>query len=437
MKYHNDLWLCFMSIAGGLVLAWILVAPSHAQTQLIAPAKLRAMLATLPECEDSPIFDAGEFQAILRDPTTLWYTHEEMPPAYQIGGGADGNIGPLRFSDVMINVSNAAGEGDKADGFGGNANIDAPWKTRPGGTNHVKNLRDFKGVYRPKQANGKPYPIVTYQRIFTDQRRAGDRAIGTDWIFPVGTVFLEVLVQRAPDGRDYVFEIRVRKRVTGDWEMDVLRPFPTPDTLEAAIRNVSQRWYSDTKSQEVVRLLRDTRRTIPAFELKEIQPGERFGDGQDITTFYNKVQIDYLPPLSERHDALVAHLLTHTAFASALGEDWNIGNNKEAFHLVPFGYDGAFVGNDFQSCKECHKHCGIAARRLDRGRGWQGAVRGGNEQILSFHPIEPSSYVGTKQGRPGPVVFRKAFLDAGVIEPFDTAKHQPSMYHLLRELPRL
>lgn len=437
-KFTDDLWRYTLAACGGLVLVWLLTAPLSAQTQLIPPAKLRAMLATLPECEDSPIFDEGEFQAILRDPTTLWYTHAEMPPAYQIGGGADGNVGPLRFSDVMVNVSNANGEGDKPDGEGGNANIDAPWKTRPGGTNHVKNLRDFKGLYLPKQRSGRPFPIATYQRIFTDQRRAGDRNVGTDWIFPVGTVFLEVLVQRAPDGRDYVFEIRVRKRVVGEWEMDVLRPFPTPESLEEAIRNVSPRWYGDAKSQAVVRLLRDTERPLTPMVLKEVQPGERFNTtADDIVTFERTTTIDYLPPLSERHDELVKYLLTKTAFTSALGEEWNIGNNREAFHLVPFNYDGGFVGTDFQSCKECHKHCGIAARKLDRGRGWQGAVRGGNEQILSFHPIEPASFVGTKQGNAGPVVFRKAFLDAGIVEPFDVSKHPASKYHLLRELPRL
>lgn len=433
-----------------LCLFYGLSCPVSARTaepvQIVPAAKLRAMLATLPECEDSPIFDAGEFQAILKDPTTLWYTHAEMPPAYQIGGGADGNVGPLRFADVMINVSNAAGEGDKANGAGGNMNVDAPWKTRPGGTSHVKNLRDFKGMWLPKQKNGRAYPVATYERIFTEQRFRNDRNLGTDWIFPVGTVFIEVLVQRSPtDGRDYVFEIRVRKRVTGNWEMDVLKPFPTPDSLEAAVRNVSPRWYSDAKSRALVAQLRDTSRELPVFSLREVQPGEQFARNggeytlDDIVTFERSARVEYLPPLSERHDALVAHLLTHTKFTSALGEEWNIGNKSEAFHLVPFNYDGAFVGSDFESCKDCHKHAGLAARKFDRGRGWQGALRGGNEQILSFHPVEPSSYVGTKQGRVGAVVFRKAFIDGGIVEKFDVKKHPADMYHLLRpeNMPRL
>lgn len=432
----DDLWRYALAICGGLVLAWLLAAPARGQTQIVPPAKLRAMLATLPQIEDSPIFDSGELQKILADPTTLWYTHAEMPPAYQIGGGADGNVGPLRFADVMINVSNAAGEGDKPDGQGGSMNVDAPWKPRPGGTARVVNLRDFKGMWLPKQPSGRPWPVATYQRIFTDQRRRGDRNLGTDWIFPVGTVFIEVLVQRAPDGRDYVFELRIRKRVSGSWEMDILRPFPTAKSLETAIRNVSTQWDRDEQSRTVVALLRDQRRTIPRFTLEERQPGESFATREDdLITFRRTAQIDYLPPLSARHDALVAHLLTHTPFATALGETWQIGNQSEPFHLVPFAYDGGFVGTDFADCRDCHQHCGLASRLFDRGRGWQGALRGGNEQIISWHPIEPSSFVGTKQGRPGPVEFRAEFLAAGVVEKFDPAKHPRPKYHELAELP--
>lgn len=436
----NILWAMVLLVGIACVIASVIALVSstaHAQTQLVPPAKLKAMLATLPECEDPTIFEPGEFQDILKDPTTLWYTHAEMPPAYQIGGGADGNIGPLRFADVMINVSNAAGEGDKPDGEGGSMNIDSPWRPRPGGTARVVNLRDFKGMWLPKKPDGKPYPVAHYQRVFTDQRRRGDRATGTDWIFPVGTVFIEVLHQRGPDGRDYVFEIRIRKRVTGSWEADVLRPFPTMASLERELRKMNPQWHLDEKTREVVRLLRDDERKVPTFTLVESEPGESFqNQTDDIVTFKGEAKIDFLPELANDHNAATKYLLTNTAFTSALREDWTIGNDAHGFGLVPYQYDGQFIEPSFIGCMECHRHCGLASRLFDRGRGWQGALRGGNEQIISWHPIEPSSYVRTKQGRPGPVVFRQAFIDAGMLERWEPDRHPAKMYHLLRELPR-
>lgn len=428
---------------------------SFAQVQLIEEDQLHSMLALLPDMEDSPIFEeSGQLQAIITDPTTIWYTHKEMPPAYQIGAGIRGNQPPLRFADPKINVSDdvvqrpdgtVGGEGVLPDGKGGNANIDFPWALGPGGTARSVNVRDFKGMWLPKKDNGDPWPVVYYNYDFFVRFPNDNRRLrGWDWVFPVDTVFIEVLVMHYK-GKDYVFEIRVRRRERGDWDVDLYRPFDSPQDLEYKIRQLAPGWDTDRQTRKVVRILRDEDREIPVRTLTKTFEGERSDtDEDDVTAFSASARIDPIPRLAstrEEHDQLTELLLTTTTFKSVLEIDWVPGNDDETcvFHIVPPRYDGAFAGKNRQECNSCHKHTCRSAREFDLLRGWYAMLRGNRGKIFSFCFADPESYVGTAMGNPflpagsdPEVKVRPEFLAAGVVEKFDKERHPKSKYHILK-----
>ena len=286
--------------------------------QLMSKGNLEAVRNILPKVEEASIFDHTlTLQEILLSPQTMWYTNVELPQAYQVGGGLDGNEGKLRFSDPLINISNARGEGDKPNGEGGNLNIQDPWEMRPGGTSRCLNLRDIKGFYLPlNEKTGKLWPVAVYERNFVGQRFARDVNLGTDWIFPVGTVFLEILIQHY-DSVDYVFEIRVRIRVTGMWEKTVMKPFQNGRDLSETIKKLSRRWYQDQVTRDLIGYLKNNK----SGHIRMTQPGENQNDpADDIVVLERSYTIDFVPELSSNHDKLCAYLLKNIAFKDCLEE---------------------------------------------------------------------------------------------------------------------
>lgn len=424
----------------------LFASAAFAQVQLIPRDDLAAMLDTLPDMDDSTILPVGDLQKIISDPSTMWYTRAEMPPAYQLGAGNLGNQSPLRFADPMLNVSRDGGgtEDSKPDGLGGNANVDFPWGMAPGGTMRAVNVRDFKAMWLPKQPSGEPWPVVyfghTYQGLFNER----DRTAGVDWTFPVGTVFIEVLVQRY-GGVDYPFEIRLRRRDRISWDTDVLRPFAS---RQALIDRLTSYDASQTAQQIASQL-----RAMPTPQPEPYRmtfEGERNGRQDDLLVFSAVASLDVLPPMPEK---LTHELLTKTQFVSVHGGDWNPANKSEPFSIVPPLYDGAFAGTNEQSCNSCHEHCTEPARHFDRLRGWYGLIRGSRDKIFSWHPIEPAAFVGAVRGRtltnhPAtdqipytvqgqrrtfPLYLRPEFVSAGVVAKYEPQKHPVGRYQLLTE----
>ena len=59
------------------------------------------------------------------------------------------------------------------------------------------------------------------------------------------------------DGESLPCEIRIRKRVEGDWETDLFRPFPTARSLAERIQQVRPNWRNDEKLVALVDHLLD------------------------------------------------------------------------------------------------------------------------------------------------------------------------------------
>jgi hypothetical protein len=272
-------------------------------------------------------------------------------------------------------------------------------------------------LWLPRDSQGVFWPVVWYPHTGPGG--------GYGWTFPNGAVLGEVLSIHGPDGRDYTFELRLRTREVGYWEVDVYRPFPTAADLAGRIKQLRPGWKAHTNLVQFCSHLEE-QRPLAVQSLADYQPLVR--------TFRQTMGVDELPPLDA---ALVTELLTTTPFRSALGRVWRqdargvatcAPTTTSPFHIVPINYDAGFVSLDSQSCMRCHITTNQSVRNFDSGRDWYGRIRG-SDGIFSFHPFAPESVSGN--GYTAPVRMRSELTAAGVIAPYNSRIHVASKYQSL------
>ena len=98
---------------------------------------------------------------------------------------------------------------------------------------HATNVKTFKFVRFPEK-DGKPLPMVYYR----------GRLGKTQWLYPVGTMFGEVLITTGKDGYGRCCELRTRVREIAGWRPNVHRPFETAHDLLDAIEKLFPDWQS-------------------------------------------------------------------------------------------------------------------------------------------------------------------------------------------------
>jgi hypothetical protein len=354
----------------------------------------------LPEVADEDV------QAILNDPRLILYTDQEMPDCYQIW---DGQLPGLHAVSYNISANDSEPYG--------NGNIEFPWG-KAAGTHRTTNVFTVRFVSLPRDENGKLLPVTWYRK-----QLAGDAQPGYGWIFPVGTVFGEVLSMKSPWGPYYTFEMRLRIRETGEWNVDVYRPYRTAEELAKKIKELRPEWR---KAPQLAKLV--THLDSPVAMKKHV-----LANGHPGRVIYQSMGIDNLPDAGD--DALIVELL-NTQFRSALGSTWRKSANgvhtcapttAARFHIVPANYDAGFIEVDRVSCLRCHETTNQHVRDFQSGRDWYGRVRG-SDGIFSFHPFEPSSISGNGYGNTSPQM-RTEFVRGGILERFSPARHSPRLYH--------
>lgn len=372
--------------------------PPAPPVKLVHAARETELRRFLPKVADSDV------QAMLDDPRLVFYTDQEIPKAYQFFDGAFPGV-----HAVSYNIS-----ANNSEPFG-NGNIEFPWGT-PAGTHRSPGVTTFRFFLLPKDENGQTRPVAWFQ--------PPDGSYS--WIFPIGTVFGEVLGVPGSDGKNYTFELRTRRRETGDWTVDVFRPFPTSAHLVDRIKELAPEWKSRDNLVKFISHLEGPQK-LPVLVLADQQPAGR--------PFVQQAGVDTLPSLED--DALVAKLLLTTTFRSAHGKVWRRGSDgvttaapttQASFHVVPKYYDAGFVEVDQVSCMRCHSTVSKSVDNFNSGRDWYGKVRG-SDGIFSFHPFEPSSisYHGYSQQ----VQMRGEFVKGKLLERFDPARHPNRVYHTL------
>jgi hypothetical protein len=379
-----------------LAVAWTLAGTAYGQ--LVDPAKEAQLRRLIP------------VEKYANDPDLILYTSKEMPSVFQHKANGYGELG------FYLSAHNFSGNGAERVG---NAN-EFPWKNA-GGTDRCTNVSTFKFLKLPK---GYPAVWSRYesQTVYGMDYRGNvlKRPDGVmhGWLFPVGTVFGEVLLMRGPDGYDYPFELRIRERVNGAWAVDVFRQFPTAESLLSAVSGLPP---FDGRDSLIAHLTADV--PLPRRTLADTNHGTR-------RAFQVTASEDYLPPISEE---AATYLLTHTTFKSALGETWRgtdcfAPTTKAPWHIVPANSEITFVGTDQESCMRCHDSTLMHVSEFQFGRDWYGKVRGSVDKILSFNPAALQCVSSNGGWRP-PIIRNIP----GVIEHYDPAKHPAEIYHQLRD----
>ncbi len=179
-----------------------------------------------------PRVENAQLRQLVDDPRLLIYTDAEMPKAYQFFDGAFPGV-----HSVSYNIS-----ANGSEPFG-NGNREFPW-SHPAGTHRATNLSAFRFLWLPRDSQGIFWPVVWH--------RQADSQGGYAWTFPVGAVLGEVLALHGPDGHDYTFELRLRTREVGFWDVDVYRPFPTAADLARRIRELRPQWKAQTQPGAVL-----------------------------------------------------------------------------------------------------------------------------------------------------------------------------------------
>lgn len=347
-----------------VVLLCGLGAKNEPSLRFVASDRHDALMKFLPQTEDPWLQN-------LKSREIVFYGQQEMPPAYQIW---DGHLQGIH--SIFYNIS-----ADKPRERFGNPNLEFPWKS-PAGLDQSDNAGSIKFVVLP---DGQPI-LWWRERLPHDGNAAGTFR----WIYPVGTVFGEILTVRSPDGWDYTFEVRTRTRMTKNWAVNVFRPFTSPAELADRIKKLEPKWREQDH--------------LVAWLNRDQLSASRLFNPHPQTVFDRTALLDPLPPLQP---ALVEKLLTQTPFKSALGQVWlqSLESNTEGhaptteagFHIVPKNYGGAFMAVTSRKCMTCHDTTGMHADDFQFGRDWYGRVRG-SDGIFSFHIFDPSCISGNGIG---------------------------------------
>jgi hypothetical protein len=371
------------TILSALVLLCGLGADKAQSLRFVADERHDALMQFLPQTEDAWLKQ-------LKTRKIVFYTNAEMPPAYQIW---DGHLQGIH--SIFYNIS-----ADKPRERFGNPNLEFPWKG-PAGLDESDNAQTIKFVVLPDDQ-----PILWWR----ERMRFDSHPEGTfRWIYPVGTVFGELLTIKNPDGWDYTFELRTRTRMAKSWAVNVFRPFANPDELAERIKKLEPNW-------------RDNGPFVEWLQRDELNVS-RLNNSHPRTIFDRTALVDPLPSLQP---LLVAKLLTETPFKSVLGQSWrhSLQSDAEAyaptaataFHIVPKNYGGGFMEVTSRKCMSCHETTGMHADDFQFGRDWYGRVRG-SDGIFSFHIFEPSCISGNGIGVTPQL--RTELLRAGKLQQYD------------------
>jgi hypothetical protein len=394
----------------------IAVPLSGRPVDLMPPNRLAEFAARLPCLESATL------RATIESPRTMWYDKTSLTPGYQDSFG-DNVVAPIGMRPNSIDESliDTAVPGGHAQIFIEKGVFHFPFGKPIGNVTSVEVI-DF---WQLPQVSGQTLPVVHWRR---DPNQYTHRI---EWMFPVGTVFGEVLFM-TEGGVRYPFEIRTRTRTLDGWAVDAYRPFPSAEDLAKAIdekRGAKADWASSTALDALVTQLR-----TPA-----LQPF-RVSATHFVSAFAARdAGRDLLPELSSSDAELIHELLMTTPFRSARGIAWKQQGGLYAWaaaasgpgQIVPKNYNAAAIEVSEASCDSCHRDAGRPFEAwydniLAYGELW------GNDEIFTWHPFTLARFVDSQ----GAVVnfnydnrqIRPDFVAAGLITAYSATNHPATFY---------
>jgi len=360
---------------------------AYPRVRLVSDAKDETYRRFIPALDPEQVPD---WIVSLKDnPDIIFYTDAEMPPRFQDWDAQ---------SQGIYSTSRDTGSSN-------NGNREFPWAD-PAGTQFMssKNFFTVKFFLLPKDL-----PVLWWRQPISSPNTsnnglADSRPGSVHWLFPVGTVFAELLLTvDVVDGKriGYPFEYRLRRRHRDGWEVERLSPFNSPGDLAAHIKDLWSDWQQQPDLLAMVDHLEKPRTGKLEYLEDERHPQRAI----KVTAVK-----DTLPNLTAEH----TRALLQTPFKSSFGAVWrSLGDidgygptSKQNFHIAPKNYLSHFISAD-GDCMTCHRDTLKHQRDFDRGREWYGRIRGG-DGIISWYPFEPTN-TGSDFS------FRKKFVDAGML----------------------
>lgn len=337
---------------------------------LIDPGHLAAYIKNLPNLED-PIMDE-----ILHSPFTIWYDENSMVFTYQDSFGNPTGPEGLRANRVAYDVGSTASEpGIRAlTEYFELQTFKYPFSISAGRLDH-ENSQAIYFWKPPTDAQGKPLPVIWWKN-----------ASHWHWIFPVGTVFGELLLVKDAGARSewFIHEVRTRVRQLDHWKTDIFRPFPRATDFASSIKKYRPNWQSTDLKALVDHLENPNTLTPGRLDSKAYEKAV-----PSISGFY-----DYLPETKDH--ALIRTLLTRVKFKSSMNTEWKRSGDKVSFapttnanfHIVPKRYIAGLLENNEKSCVRCHNQTGRPLGQLDYRASLYGEIWG-EDQIFTWHPFKP------------------------------------------------
>ncbi len=358
--------------------------------------------------------------ALLESSDTVFYDATGIAPGYQDSFGDDVvlplGMRPNSIEPIHIDLAVPGGHGQVFEEIGV---FNFPFGRPTGVANDQLVVIDF--WHTPRKEDEELLPVVHWTRSPSGYTRR------VEWVFPVGTVFGELLFLVGEGGHWFPFEVRTRTRQRDGWTADVMRPFPRADDLAARLELANDDVGSEAMDT-LIEHLRDPSTLAPATLSASHYAGA-----------FDTVQgaVDVLPDVVD--PSLLHKLMRRTAFSSSKDVAWKENETLTAYaptakgqaSVVPPGYNGGLVPVSDDSCDRCHRDAGRPFRDyypniIAYGELW------GQDEVFTWHPFRTDMFLGAD----GDVVnfnndnrrMRKDFTDAGLLSPFSSSQHSAEHY---------
>ena len=379
--------------------------------QLIDPRDLSAYLKNLPNIENPQLNET------LHSKNTIWYDENSMVFSYQDSFGNPTGPEGLRANRVAFDVGSTASEPSirALTEFFELQTFKYPFSITAGRAD----LENSQAIYfwqPPRDAQGKPIPVAWWKN-----------GSHWHWVFPVGTVFGELMLIRDASATSewYVHEVRTRVRMLDHWNTDIFRPFTRAVDLAHAVKKFRRNWQETDLKNLVEHLENDDTLTPGKLDSKAYEKAV-----PSITGYY-----DSIPETKDY--ALIRTLLRKIMFRSALNSEWKRSGDKvtyapttsASFHIVPKRFIAGLIENNEQSCLRCHNQTGRPLGQLDFRDSLYGEIWG-EDEIFTWHPFKPYVEIYSVSDRSR--VANPRFIQAGLL-----IEKKPSPNdNVYRELPR-
>ncbi|MBY0371839.1 hypothetical protein K2X33_14235 [bacterium] len=383
---------------------------------IMPESEVSAILAKMPVMYDPWL------ASVIHSRDTMWYDKKSIVPGYQDSFG-DNQEFPIGFRPNTIAPGLIAVPGGHAWLFRRSGEFNFPF----GRTGHPNDaLNTFVVDFWKLPRDGKDLlPVVWWKR------HPSNFHTRYHWMFPVGTVFGELIFIKNGSSDSYIYEIRTRVRKADGWTVDVFRPFPTSDDFLNALEN-KRRERSSWQTSSAITNLVDYTRTLSSQVTETLQP-------YNFKSAFTSVQggVDYLPAVDDPQ--ILIDLLKETGFQSTKGKYWKqtggvsswAPSTKADFHIVPKNNSAAFFEVSDTFCNRCHQDAGRPIKDYYFDVQLYGEIWG-EDEIFSWHPFDAKYFVDAS----GSVVnfgnenrkFRSDFVNAKVLQEYNPSVHPSSRY---------